>query len=234
MPQFDRHRTIRILLPPDYATSPNKRYPVVYMQDGQNLFDPATAFGGRDWQIPKTIDKLPKKYQAIIVGVDNGGIDRINEYTPFKRGNEGGQAALYGAFLMETLKPFIDKTYRTLPQREMTGIAGSSLGGLLSLFIGLKNGEIFGKIGVFSPSIWFNPAIMKMVENHKNVKSQFYVLGSKTESRTMEKHLQELYWAFKKGGFSDDTIRVTVRNRGEHNEIFWGREFEQMMRFFFT
>ena len=204
------------------------------MQDGQNLFDPATAFGGRDWQIPKTLSKLPKKYQAIIVGVDNGGIDRINEYTPFKRGNQGGQAEPYVLFLIDTLKPFVDKTYRTLPQRETTGIVGSSLGGLVSLFAGLKFGHIFGKIGIFSPSIWFNPALMKMVEKHTGVKSKIYALGSKTESRTMEKHLQELYWALKKNGFSDEDIRVTVRDRGKHNEVFWGREFEDMMRYFFA
>ena len=120
MPQLNRERTIRVLLPRNYFES-DSRYPVIYMQDGQNLFDSATAFNGNDWKLPATLSKLSLKKQAIIVGIDNGEVDRINEYAPFKRGKSGGEGDQYVHFIIETLKPFIDSEYRTIPQREARG-----------------------------------------------------------------------------------------------------------------
>lgn len=234
IPQLERHRDIRVLLPSDYFSATDRRFPVIYMQDGQNLFEPETSFGGRDWQIPRTMARLPKKYQAIIVGIDNGGVDRMDEYAPILRGHHGGQGERYVKFIFETLKPFIDGHYRTLPQREMTGIAGSSMGGLISFYAGLQFGHIFGKVGVLSPSLWFNPQLLHTAEQHSGEKSQFYVLGSKLESRTMDKHLHQIFDAMRKGGFSEHhNLRVTVRDKGRHNEVFWGREFEKMIRYFF-
>lgn len=226
IPQLNRMRTIRVLLPRDYTES-GRAYPVIYMKDGQNLFDPATAFGGNDWKIPYILNKQPSKRQAIIVGVDNGSVDRINEYAPFQRGDKGGEGDKYLHFVMETLKPFIDNEYRTLPQREATGIAGSSMGGLISLYAGLRYGEIFGKIGVLSPALWFNPEVLDLV-NTVSTKSQFYVAGSKKEMQSMESTLEKVYWAFKNVGFSDHQIRVVVRDRGKHNENMWRHEFKKM------
>jgi predicted alpha/beta superfamily hydrolase len=233
IPQLDRERTIRVLLPRDYETS-NRSYPVLYMQDGQNLFQPDTAFGGRDWQIPATLFKQPLRRQAIIVGIDNGEAHRLDEYAPYKKGKTGGgEADLYVKFIIETLKPFIDDNYRTLPDRDNTGIAGSSMGGLLAYFAGLAYGNIFGKVGVLSPSIWFNPSVVKLAENNPYDKSRFFVVGSKTEMRGMETTLQGVYNAFKTGGFSDDQIQVAVRDRGKHNEIFWTSEFKKMYEYLF-
>ena len=141
IPQLQRDRTIKVLMPKDYETN-SRRYPVIYMHDGQNLFDPATAFAS-DWKIPNTLKKQPLKRQAILVGIYNGEMNRMNEYAPYKKGKNGGEGEPYTRFIMDTLKPFIDKEYRTFPQRETTGIAGSSMGGLISLYAGLKYGNIF-------------------------------------------------------------------------------------------
>ena len=232
MPQLDRERTIRVLLPRDYANT-NRSYPVLYMQDGQNLFAPETAFGGRDWQIPATLVKQPLRRQAIIVGIDNGEENRLNEYSPYPTKDGGGEADLYCQFITDTLKPFIDDNYRTLSDRENTGIAGSSMGGLCAYYAGLAYGNIFGKVGVLSPSIWFNPSVVDLANNNPSVKSRFFIVGSKTEMRSMEKTLENMYNAFKKGGFSDDQIQVAVRDRGKHNEYFWKLEFKKMFEYLF-
>ena len=231
MPQLDRTRTIRVLLPKNYDNQ--KSFPVLYMQDGQNLFDPETSFSG-DWKIPHTMETLVAKKQAIIVGIDNGGDVRMNEYAPFSHGKDGGgEGDKYVRFIIETLKPFIDSEYRTMPDRDTTGIAGSSLGGLIAFYAGVKYGSVFGKVGVLSPALWFNPKVLDLVNPSLEFKSKFYVLASKTESRMMEKTLENVYWAFKNGGFSDENFRVTVRDRGKHNEIFWAREFKKMYEFIF-
>ena len=229
MPQLNRERTIRVLMPRNYFELDN-RYPVIYMQDGQNLFDPSTAFGGNDWKIPVTLSKLSLKKQAIIVGIDNGDVDRMNEYAPFKRGKGGGEGDQYIHFIIETLKPFIDSEYRTMPHRETTGIAGSSMGGLIALYAGLKYGEVFGKVGVLSPSIWFNPQVLDLVET-VSIKSQFYIAGSKNEMRAMESTLQNVYWTFNKAGFAEEQLRVVLRDRGKHNETMWRNEFKKMYDF---
>ncbi len=231
IPQLGRDRMIRVLLPRNYSTS-DQRYPVLYMQDGQNLFDQHTA-AFRDWQLPKILDRQPLRRQAIIVGIDHGGIDRSHEYAPFKRGANGGQADAYIRFISDTLKPFIDREYRTLGHREATGIVGSSMGGLLAFYAGLQYGHIFGKTGALSPSLWFNPRVMEVAKKHNGVKPKMYVAASKTEMRSMESTMQGVYWALKTGGFDDHDIRVVARDRGKHNEVFWSREFKPMFEWMF-
>lgn len=225
-PQLQHERGIRILLPRNYFQS-QQRYPVLYMQDGQNLFDPATA-AFRDWKIPATMDKLALRRQAIIVGIDNTP-GRIHEYAPYKRGRHGGNGDAYLRFVIDTVKPFLDRDYRTLPERETTGIAGSSMGGLISLYAGLQYSHIFGRTGVLSPSLWFNPKMLATARHHTAVKSRLYIVGSKTEQRSMESTLQNLYWALKNSGHDDHQIRVIIRDRGRHSETFWAREFKKMM-----
>ncbi len=232
IPQLGRDRTIRILLPRQYAQT-DKRFPVLYMQDGQNLFDPATA-AFDDWKLPKIMAQQPLKKQAIIVGIDNGGIDRIHEYAPFQRGKNGGQGDAYVRFIIETLKPFVDSQYRTLPERDTTGIAGSSMGGLIALYAGLNYGHIFGKTGVLSPSIWFNPMVLTITQKTPpQYLSRFYVCASKNEMRGMETTMQNTYWALKNNGFNDDQIRVVIKERGKHNEIFWRSAFKPMFEWLF-
>lgn len=157
-----RKRDVFVYVPPGYTAASSQRYPVLYMHDGNNLFDPAQAFMGHEWQIDESMEALLAKKQIppmIVVGVANTP-DRMDEYTwvpgeldDGKRA--GGNGAKYGKFLVEELKPMIDKAYRTKPGRTDTGVMGSSLGGLQSLYLGRHHGATFGKIGVMSPSVWW-------------------------------------------------------------------------------
>jgi len=164
IPQLDnRERRIWVYLPPDYNQS-NRRYPVLYMHDGQNLFDQATSFAG-EWQVDETLERLFKEkgFAIIVVGIDNGGERRIDEYSPWVNSEygRGGEGDAYVRFIVETLKPYIDSKYRTLPNE--TGIMGSSLGGLISIYAGFKYPEVFKYVGAMSPAFWFNPEIYEFV-----------------------------------------------------------------------
>jgi predicted alpha/beta superfamily hydrolase len=154
-------RDIVVYLPPGYGDSPEHRYPVLYLHDGQNLFDPETAFLGQEWRADETADALIFSGEIeplIMVGIYNTGENRINEYTPtgIASGHQGGKACLYAAMIVDELKPFIDSEYRTLDGPENTGMGGSSLGGLVTLYIGLSHPETFGKLAAISPSIWWD------------------------------------------------------------------------------
>jgi predicted alpha/beta superfamily hydrolase len=227
MPQFNKNRVITVYLPPSYASG-NRFYSVVYMQDGQNLFNDEEAFGGTSWRVGDTIDRMPIYKQAIVVGIHNGEVDRIDEYTPFKRNKQGGKGADYLRFIVETLKPFIDNNYRTLTPPEHTWLVGSSLGGLISLFGGLLHPSVFGKIGVMSPSIWFNPKILQIAANGNVSNNRFYFVGSKVESRSMEADLQKCYWRMKELGLAEDKLTVLITNKGKHNEMYWRQMFKKL------
>lgn len=159
---LSRERDVWICLPPCYSESAERRYPVLYLQDGQNLFDGATSYvPGRYWRVGETALELHlgrKIEPLIIVGIDHAGIERVDEYTPTRsvKMKIGGRADLYGRMLVEELKPFIDARYRTKREAESTGIGGSSLGGLVSLHLGLRHPEVFGKLAVLSPSVWWD------------------------------------------------------------------------------
>ena len=165
----DEKHDFIVYLPPMYDAQPDRRYPVLFMQDGQNLFDPETSFiKGNYWRMGETADELILAGQIeplIIVGIYNTGVRRIDEYTPTEdKRLGGGQADAYGQMLVEELKPFIDHTYRTLPGAENCGMGGSSLGGLVSLYLGLRYTWVFGKLAVMSPSVWWHDrAILKTV-----------------------------------------------------------------------
>ena len=231
-PELKRDRAIRVLLPRNYYKNAERRFPVIYLQDGQNLFDASTA-AFRHWKLREFMARQPLNRQAILVGIDNTGPNRIREYAPYQRGRSPAQGDAYLQFIEHTLKPFIDREYRTWPQREATGIVGSSMGGLIALYAGLRLSSVFGKVGVLSPSIWFNPSVLNLAKQGVEPKSQFYVAGSKTEMRGMGQTLESVYWAFKTGGFSDEQIRVVIRDRGRHSETFWAREFKPMYEWLF-
>lgn len=154
-PQLDNQRDILVYLPPEYETSA-ARYPVIYMHDGQNLFDQATAHD-HEWQVDETMQALSGAgYPAVVVGIPNMDGERIDEYTPFAdQRHGGGKGEAYLAFIVETLKPLIDEQFRTLSDRVHTGIVGSSLGGLISLYALFSRPDVFGFAGALSPSLWF-------------------------------------------------------------------------------
>src|SRR5215813_14816840 len=158
---LNNDRDIVVYLPPSYESNKHQRYSVLYMNDGQNLFDGATSFiPGQEWRIDETAQSLigeGKIEPLIIVGIDNAGKDRVNEYTPAAdaKYKAGGQADQYGRMLVEELKPFIDSNYRTLKDAAHTGIGGSSLGGLVSMYLGLKYKDVFSRVAVISPSVFW-------------------------------------------------------------------------------
>ena len=233
LPRLQRERTVRILLPPTYDLSEDYHYPVLYALDGQNLFDPALAFGGQCWEIPETVAQMPPELHAIIVGVDNGDEARLNEYAPYQRGNDGGEGDAFVQDLIEHIKPFVDAGYRTRPETETTGIAGSSMGGLLSLYAGLKYGQVFGRVGVLSPAVWFNPKVMKLAEQHEGYKSRFYLAGSQMESEAMAQHIQEIAERLQQAGFAEDRLLVNLRECGQHGEQLWRAEYPEMHAWLF-
>ncbi len=158
-PQLNNKRDLLVYLPPSHGRSAAggtpKRFPVIYMHDGQNLFDAHTSFTG-EWQVDETMQALSREgIEAIVVGLPNAGADRIHEYSPFADRMSAGRGAAYLRFIVETVKPCIDADFLTLPDRANTGLLGSSMGGLISLYGFLAHPQVFGFAGVVSPALWF-------------------------------------------------------------------------------
>jgi predicted alpha/beta superfamily hydrolase len=227
IPQLNRNRRIWIYLPADYATS-NKSYPVLYLQDGQNLFDAQTSFAG-EWQVDETLTALEQAgdYGIIVVGIDNGGANRISEYSPWVNPSlGGGDGDKYIDFIIQTLKPHIDSTYRTLPGRETTGILGSSMGGLIAHYGGLSRQDVFGKVGVFSPSFWFSPQVNTFTRvTPRSHPGKFYFLAGANEGGNMVSNMRKVYDEMLRQGFDSSELKFEVKTDGQHAEWFWGREF---------
>lgn len=225
MPQLDRTRRIWIYLPKSYASS-SKTYPVLYMHDGQNLFNEQTAFTG-EWGVDESLDSIQQKTgkECIVVGIDNGGDKRMTEYNPYDNAKFGkGEGDLYVKFLAETLKPYIDGKYRTKKGPEYTFTAGSSMGGLISLYAVLQYPQVFGGAGVFSPAFWTAPQIYDLAQKFTTPGTPkfFFYAGSK-ESDTMVPDMNKMADILeKKDRF---VMRRLVDPLGEHNEKFWRQEF---------
>ncbi len=193
-PQRGHERDIDVFLPPSYARS-RRRYPVVYMQDGQNLADPERAFAGT-WDLPRAMAELASRgREAIVVGIPNLGEERIREYTPFVDAKAGGgDGDAYLAFMERTLKPLVDRRFRTRPERETTGVFGSSLGGLISLYAFFRAPETFGFAGAMSPSLWFaGRAMLSYVERDGAPPGRLYVDAGTEEGGATVRDARELY-----------------------------------------
>lgn len=236
MPQLDRKRRIWLCLPPDYNHS-DKRYPVIYMQDGQNLFDELTAFEG-EWAVDKTLNAIFQKtgFGAIVVGIDNGGTYRNREYLPWRyQRYPGEEGDLFARFIAQTLKPYIDKQYRTKAGRENTVLFGSSFGALISFYTALKYQHLFGKVGAFSPSFWAAPdKLLDFVEKtgKKQTVKMCFLVGLK-EAKLIMDSTQKILKHLRLLGFSDDELKLIVRYDGEHKEWFWRREFSEAIKWLF-
>ena len=224
IPQLNRYRRIWIYLPQSYLAS-HKKYPVIYMQDGQNLFDEATAFSG-EWGVDETLDTLGAQVgECIVVGIDNGKEKRLNEYSPYDMAQYGkGEGEEYAAFLANTLKPFIDKKYRTKKCRKHRFIAGSSMGGLISFYTMLQYPKIFGGAGIFSPSFWIVPQLKEGLEaKAKRVKGKIYFYAGMQESASMVPDM--LYVLEQMDAHSKAKMTSVIRASGKHNEATWKEEF---------
>jgi len=234
LPQLPgRTRRVWLYLPPGYASQPTKRYPVLYLQDGQNVFDEATAFAG-EWGVDETLNQLaarpPKNAGAIVVAIDNGGERRLDEYSPWANAeyNKGGEGAKYADFLARTLKPYVDAHYRTRPDAAHTAIAGSSMGGLIAFYAGLKYPQVFGRVGVFSPAIWFaKDSLLAYARRQRPtpLASRFYFVAGPAESETMLPLMLEARRQLLASGVAPSHIRLAAPADGQHAEWFWRREF---------
>lgn len=224
--KLDTLKKIWIYLPENYQRS-DKKYPVIYMHDGQNLFDRETSYVG-EWQVDESLDSL-KNSEAIIVGIEHGGNKRIDELTPYPHEKYGGgKADAYLEFIVKELKPHIDSTYRTLADHENTGIFGSSLGGLVSFYAALKYPDTFGMIGVFSPSFWFNKKIYELAEETKfDQNTRFYFLAGTAESEEMVPDLKNMVSLLTKNGLKPENYQVKYVKDGEHNEAMWSGYFAE-------
>jgi metallo-beta-lactamase class B len=235
IPQLLKKRRIWLYLPKNYSSF-QERYPVLYMHDGQNLFDRSTSFSG-EWGVDESLDSLNSIgfRNIIIVGIDNGGGDRIAEYSPWI--NEqygGGKGDKYVEFIVTTLKPYIDSHYRTLPQPSQTGIMGSSLGGLISMYAGIEYPSIFGKIGVFSPAFWFAPQCY----THATTKgvgadSKIYMIAGAKEGANVIGDMNKMVEKLQASGASIDQYLAIPHPDGEHKEWYWRREFPEAIKWLF-
>jgi predicted alpha/beta superfamily hydrolase len=236
-------RNVIVYLPPDYKSNSQVRYPVCYLQDGQNLFDPVTAFAGNDWGLGETIERLTARQEIeplIIVGIYNTGERRLSEYTHVRdRRRRGGGAQAYGRAILEDLKPFIDRQYRTRTEAQHTALGGSSLGGLVTFYLGLLYPRVFGKLIVMSPSLWWaNRDILKFARKAKRDAGQKIWLDVGTrEGEAPETCVRDARdvrdTLLAKGWQVDFDLKFVEDEGGEHNEQAWGRRVPDALRFLF-
>jgi predicted alpha/beta superfamily hydrolase len=245
---LNNDRDVVVYLPPGYDTDKNKRFSVLYLHDGQNLFDGATSFiRGQEWKVDETAQSLisaRKIEPLIIVGIYNTGKDRVNEYTPTQdaKYKAGGNADLYGRMLVEELKPFIDTTYRTQTGASHTGLGGSSLGGLVSIYLGLKYPNVFGRVAVVSPSVWWSDKqIVHFVETLPRKPSLriWLDIGTK-EGRNPEEALKTTNdvrllneTLIKKGWRVGKDLQYFEAPDAEHNERAWAARTDRILEFLF-
>jgi predicted alpha/beta superfamily hydrolase len=206
-PQRRNRRDVDVYLPASYRTAGTRRYPVVYMQDGQNLSDPATAFAGT-WDLEAALERLAARgLEMIVVGVHHGGEERLTEYSPFPdRRLGGGEGELYLSFLVNTLKPRIDRLFRTRTQCDETAILGSSMGALISLYAFFRHSSVFGRAGVMSPSVWFGQgAILDYIGAAKAPGGRVYVDVGMREGAGTLKNARQLARLLVRKGLRRDT-----------------------------
>lgn len=233
-PELGNRRDLLVHLPSSYRDRKEQRYPVLYMQDGQNLFDPEWSFAG-SWEVDEAVHaQAPRGAEAIVVGVPNAGTDRIHEYSPFhQEGYGGGRGDDYLRFLVDSVKPQVDRRFRTLPSRDRTGIAGSSLGGLISLYGFFRFPGSFGFVAALSPSLWFGDgAIFDFIEAAPFVPGRIYLDTGTEESPRMVEDIRRMTTLLRAKGYREgDTLRVVVDAGATHHESHWGRRFRNALPF---
>lgn len=259
MKKLKRLRSLRIYLPPDYERN-SSRYPVLYMQDGQNLFYEDTADYGEIWNIKKTLDELyneGKTKGIIVVGIDSDPRLRFLEYSPWNNTNmqetmphvaitnlPGGGGFGYIDYIVNELKPYIDKNYKTLKEREFTAIGGSSMGAFIALAAAIKYQHVFSKVAALSSASFFAEKEMKsLIENTgKKLPMKIYMDVGTKETNNPEvgnfpqiymKSNKEIYKALKRIGLNDDEIKFEIIEGAIHNEGEWAKRFPEVVTWLF-
>ncbi len=226
MPGLDRNRQIRIYVPPGYAAS-DKRYPVLYMHDAQNLFDDLTAYAG-EWKVDEMLDQLSRSGQLelIVVGIDNGprrGNELNGWYSPHYGVAEGRQ---YMDFIVNVVKPMIDQTYRTRPEPAQTGVMGASMGGVISHYAIKQYPGVFGKAGIFSPYYFRGPDSFNDIATRPASKdARLYMLMGGAEIGTIVPEFEQVYASVLAGGHPPANVVKKTIPQGGHNEALWTAEF---------
>jgi predicted alpha/beta superfamily hydrolase len=239
-------RDVLVYLPRGYRRLSQWRYPVLYLQDGQNVFDAATSFSGVEWAVDETAERLIKENliePLIVVAVANMGEERVHEYAPTRgiidakakrKIRSKGLARKYGHFLMNELKPYIDRKYRTNPDAEFTGLGGSSLGGLVTLAIGILDPQVFGRLMVMSPSIWWDEfAIYRLVDSIKQKPSLKIWLDTGTAEPGWEQARELLNRLVEKGWKLQKNLQYMEAQGAGHSEAAWAARVEPALRFLF-
>lgn len=237
IPQLDRYRKVWALLPYDYYTS-DKSYPVLYLQDAQNLFNEGSDYG--NWEIDKKLSVLTEygRGDVIIIAIEHGSEDRIKEYI-FDNDHvaNGSEGKKYIRFITDTLKPYIDQNYRTKKDRENTGIGGSSLGALISIYSGFLYPEVYSKLLIFSPSLWVEPNNnFPMMNFRVPFKTKIYLYGGGQEGSKMVKRIhlfEESLKRWEQNRLFDFEIRTSINPEGTHSEFYWSQEFPRAIEWLY-
>jgi predicted alpha/beta superfamily hydrolase len=235
-PELDNARDILVYLPPSYGEA-DRRWPVIYMHDGQNLFDDATAFAGA-WHVEEAIARTSRSgLEAIVVGIPNLGEGRLEEYSPFvDPENGGGRGDAYLEFIVRTLKPIVDADFDTIPDRYATGIAGSSMGGLISLYGFFRHPDVFGYVGAMSPALWFaERAIFGYLERAPKVPGRIYLdvgTGEGTDTVNDVRRMRRLLTT--KGYRQGRELLCVVEPGAHHMESAWRRRLPREISFFLS
>lgn len=227
------HRRIWVYLPPDYASN-TRRYPVVYMHDGQNVFSQTTSYAG-EWQVDETLDALHARGAGvpIVVAVDHGGDARMQELSPWTNSRFGeASGETYLRFITDTVKPYIDSHYRTRPSAAHTGIMGSSMGGLMSHYAIVARPDIFSRAAVFSPSFWYSQSSFQFAEQHPLPDShRVYMNVGEKEGSQMVDGMQAMASLHRAQQHPDEALSTTVVADAQHNETFWREQVTPALAF---
>jgi len=226
-------RDLYLWLPPGYARS-GRRYPVLYMHDGQNLFDPRLSYA-EPWRVDTAMERAAQRgVEAIVVGIPNMGVDRIDEYSPFVDAKAGGgKGDRYLDWVIGTVKPLVDGQFRTRPERAFTGMVGSSMGGLITLYAYLRDPAVFGVVGVMSPSLWFaGRSIFSALAASSYVPGRIYLDIGEREGRVALEDARRMRDALAEKGYGLGSELKWVQDpKGRHNEVDWGRRFTSAVTF---
>jgi predicted alpha/beta superfamily hydrolase len=237
IPIFRKKRRISVLLPHNYHET-EERFPVLYLQDGQNTHDESAPYGS--WSVDKRLAQLQAQGngKVIVVAIDHAEEERIKEFLPFDHPKFGeGEGDEYMKFLVQQLKPKIDESFRTLPDRENTAIGGSSLGGLISLYGGLTRTHIYSKVLIFSPSLWVSKKIYRLAEEFQPTENtKFYLYAGEKESQYHIPNIKRMQHTLETGNAENSNFQLTIsiRNDGTHSEYFWGEEFGNAVNWLFN
>jgi predicted alpha/beta superfamily hydrolase len=221
-PQLRNRRRVDVYLPHTYEG--NSRHAAVYLQDGQNLSDPATAFGGSTWHLDDGLPWLEARgIDPIVIGVHHAGPRRLADYSPFPdRRHGGGDADRYMRFLIDTLKPRIDGAYRTRRDRDATIVGGSSMGGLFSLYAFFRRPSPFGGAVIMSPSIWFGGGeVLRFVERARQTRGRIYLDSGTEEGPGTLRNMRALARLLRKKGYRRDSLKVVTAEGHQHREADW-------------